>query len=248
MKHKFLLTAFGATMAFAYTGSALAATEIQWWHAMGGKLGEKVVEIAEGFNASQSDYKVTPVYKGNYTEPMTAAIAQGHSKKAIYGDGLYGGASVFAEDFARLGNGYAGSANECDGEVSERGERPCGGAGSASVLVEGDIADIVEAVFDRPVGACEGHEALGSSLSGRQACDEVGDLDTLASADFPSPLKPGNLRQTRPVEVIDGFAGERDAPGLDPPVALLDRLCLTQVRRRPVRGGKRRRRRLRCRA
>ena len=81
MKHKFLLAAFGATMAFAYTGSALAATEIQWWHAMGGKLGEKVVEIAEGFNASQSDYKVTPVYKGNYTETMTAAIAAFRAKQ-----------------------------------------------------------------------------------------------------------------------------------------------------------------------
>ena len=81
MKHKFLLAAFGATMAFAYTGSALATTEIQWWHAMGGKLGEKVVEIAEGFNASQSDYKVTPVYKGNYTETMTAAIAAFRAKQ-----------------------------------------------------------------------------------------------------------------------------------------------------------------------
>ena len=48
---------------------------------MGGKLGEKVVEIAEGFNASQSDYKVTPVYKGNYTETMTAAIAAFRAKQ-----------------------------------------------------------------------------------------------------------------------------------------------------------------------
>ena len=81
MKPKFLLTAVGATMAVAYAGSAMAATEIQWWHAMGGKLGEKVVEIAEGFNASQSDYKVTPVYKGNYTETMTAAIAAFRAKQ-----------------------------------------------------------------------------------------------------------------------------------------------------------------------
>jgi sn-glycerol 3-phosphate transport system substrate-binding protein len=55
--------------------AAHAATEIQWWHAMGGRNGEKVNEIAAGFNASQSDYVVTPVYKGNYTETMTAAIA-----------------------------------------------------------------------------------------------------------------------------------------------------------------------------
>ena len=54
---------------------ARAATEVQWWHAMGGALGEKVNDIAAGFNASQSDYRVTPLYKGNYTETMTGAIA-----------------------------------------------------------------------------------------------------------------------------------------------------------------------------
>ena len=55
--------------------SAQAQTEIQWWHAMGGKLGEKLNEIADEFNQSQSDYKVVPTYKGEYTETMTAAIA-----------------------------------------------------------------------------------------------------------------------------------------------------------------------------
>ncbi|GJL83691.1 MAG: ABC transporter substrate-binding protein [marine bacterium B5-7] len=55
--------------------TANAATEIQWWHAMGGVNGERVNKIAEDFNATQSDYSVVPVYKGNYTETMTAAIA-----------------------------------------------------------------------------------------------------------------------------------------------------------------------------
>lgn len=58
-----------------------AATEIEWWHAMGGNLGEKVNEIAEKFNASQSDYVVKPVYKGNYTETMTGAVAAFRAKK-----------------------------------------------------------------------------------------------------------------------------------------------------------------------
>lgn len=60
---------------------AQAATEVEWWHAMGGKLGEKVNEIAAGFNASQSDYVLKPVYKGNYTETMTAAIAAFRAKQ-----------------------------------------------------------------------------------------------------------------------------------------------------------------------
>ncbi|MFN2644239.1 MAG: sn-glycerol-3-phosphate ABC transporter substrate-binding protein UgpB [Burkholderiales bacterium] len=54
---------------------ALAQTEIHWWHSMGGALGEKVNELAAKFNASQKDYKVLPVYKGQYPESMTAAIA-----------------------------------------------------------------------------------------------------------------------------------------------------------------------------
>jgi sn-glycerol 3-phosphate transport system substrate-binding protein len=61
--------------------SALAVTEIQWWHAMGGALGEKVNAIAEGFNQSQADYKVVPVYKGTYAETMTAGIAAFRSKQ-----------------------------------------------------------------------------------------------------------------------------------------------------------------------
>lgn len=52
-----------------------AVTEIQWWHAMGGPNGEKLNEIAENFNKTNDDFKVTPVNKGNYSETMTAAIA-----------------------------------------------------------------------------------------------------------------------------------------------------------------------------
>ncbi len=79
MKAKALLTA--AALAVGLSGGAQAATEITWWHAMGGKLGEKVNEIAAGFNASQSDYVLTAVYKGNYTETMTAAIAAFRAKQ-----------------------------------------------------------------------------------------------------------------------------------------------------------------------
>ena len=64
-----------AAAAMVYAGTAQAATEIEWWHAMGGRLGEKVEEIAQKFNESQDAYAVKPVYKGNYTETMTASIA-----------------------------------------------------------------------------------------------------------------------------------------------------------------------------
>ena len=74
MRTRWLTTA--AAVAFAGTATTAAAqTEVVWWHAMGGELGAKVQEIADGFNAAQDDYTVVPAYKGNYTETMTAAIA-----------------------------------------------------------------------------------------------------------------------------------------------------------------------------
>jgi sn-glycerol 3-phosphate transport system substrate-binding protein len=64
-----------AAALWAVATPAGAAVEIQWWHAMGGELGQKLEKIANDFNASQSDYKVVPVFKGSYPEAMTAAIA-----------------------------------------------------------------------------------------------------------------------------------------------------------------------------
>ncbi|HHH89656.1 MAG TPA: sn-glycerol-3-phosphate ABC transporter substrate-binding protein UgpB [Aliiroseovarius sp.] len=72
---KLTRTMIGAAVAATFAGGAMAQTEIQWWHAMGGANGERVDRIAADFNASQSEYKVVPSYKGNYTETMTAAIA-----------------------------------------------------------------------------------------------------------------------------------------------------------------------------
>jgi len=71
-----LLFVFSLTIPTA----ALAKTEIQWWHAMTGFLGERVNEIANKFNASQNDYEVKAVYKGSYPETLTAGIAAYRAK------------------------------------------------------------------------------------------------------------------------------------------------------------------------
>ncbi|WP_420565009.1 sn-glycerol-3-phosphate ABC transporter substrate-binding protein UgpB [Thalassobaculum sp.] len=78
---KTIIAGMAGAFALSMASEAIAATEIQWWHAMGGRNGELVNEMADGFNASQSDYKVVPVYKGNYTETMTAAIAAFRAKQ-----------------------------------------------------------------------------------------------------------------------------------------------------------------------
>jgi sn-glycerol 3-phosphate transport system substrate-binding protein len=74
MKFKFPALAIAAASFFA-AAPAQAQTEIQWWHSMGGALGEWVNDLARDFNASQKDYKVVPTFKGSYAESMTAGIA-----------------------------------------------------------------------------------------------------------------------------------------------------------------------------
>jgi sn-glycerol 3-phosphate transport system substrate-binding protein len=73
------------TIAIAVAGigsatPALAATDIQWWHAMSGELGRQLEKLVADFNASQSDYRIVPSYKGNYTETVTAAVFAFRSK------------------------------------------------------------------------------------------------------------------------------------------------------------------------
>jgi sn-glycerol 3-phosphate transport system substrate-binding protein len=69
-----LLQLGAALAALSLAAPSRAATEIAWWHAMSGELGRQLEKLASDFNASQSDYRIVPAYKGNYTETVTAAI------------------------------------------------------------------------------------------------------------------------------------------------------------------------------
>jgi sn-glycerol 3-phosphate transport system substrate-binding protein len=62
-------------------GAAQAATEIQWWHAFTGRLGELLDKHVADFNASQSDYVVVATHKGNYSEALNAGIAAFRAKE-----------------------------------------------------------------------------------------------------------------------------------------------------------------------
>src|SRR5580704_13535394 len=65
----------GALVAAMAGAAAADPIELQWWHAMTSVNGDRINKIAADFNAMQSDYKVTPVFKGSYAETLTAAIA-----------------------------------------------------------------------------------------------------------------------------------------------------------------------------
>lgn len=66
-----LALAAAATIAPA----AQAQTEIEWWHAFTGRLGELLDAQVQGFNDSQSEYRVVASHKGNYSEALNAGIA-----------------------------------------------------------------------------------------------------------------------------------------------------------------------------
>jgi sn-glycerol 3-phosphate transport system substrate-binding protein len=55
--------------------AARAATDIQFWHAMDGALGDQLKVIVDRFNTSQKQYQVVPVYKGSYDETLSAGMA-----------------------------------------------------------------------------------------------------------------------------------------------------------------------------
>ena len=70
-------TIIGAAFAVWLTAPAAAAepVELQWWHAMTAVNADRVNKIAADFNASQTAYKIVPVFKGSYAETMNAGVA-----------------------------------------------------------------------------------------------------------------------------------------------------------------------------
>lgn len=73
--NKSILAGLLAGVTLASPVTAFAETEIQFWHAFTGRLGELVAEQVDTFNSSQSDYKVVASHKGNYSETLNAGIA-----------------------------------------------------------------------------------------------------------------------------------------------------------------------------
>src|SRR2546428_6474519 len=70
-----------AVLVAGFPSTTVAATEIQFWHAMTGVLDERVNEITAKFNASQNEYEVKAVHKGSYPETLNAAIAAYRAKQ-----------------------------------------------------------------------------------------------------------------------------------------------------------------------
>ena len=76
-----LIGALAASATLLSTTAALAQTEVQFWHAFTGRLGELVAAQVADFNAGQSDYEVVQTHKGNYSETLNAGIAAFRAKE-----------------------------------------------------------------------------------------------------------------------------------------------------------------------
>src|SRR5947207_3573517 len=80
-KSSFVRVALAAAL-FGLAAQAQAVTEIQWWHAMTGANNDRVNAMAKKFSDSQSEYKVTAVYKGQYPDALAAGIAAFRARSA----------------------------------------------------------------------------------------------------------------------------------------------------------------------
>ena len=76
------LAAGAAIIALAsMAGTAQAQTEVQFWHAFSGRLGDLLNGQVDQFNKSQKEYKVVAVPKGNYSETLNAGVAAFRAKQ-----------------------------------------------------------------------------------------------------------------------------------------------------------------------
>jgi sn-glycerol 3-phosphate transport system substrate-binding protein len=74
--------ALAAAPALTPRARAADKTTVVWWHAMTAALADEVTRIADGFNASQAEITVQPVYKGSYSDLLTAVIAASRAGQA----------------------------------------------------------------------------------------------------------------------------------------------------------------------
>src|SRR5499425_2238518 len=81
MKRSTLSVLVSAVLVATLPVTAMAATEIQFWHAMTAVLGERVNDMTTKFNASQSEYVVKAINKGSYAETLNAAVAAYRAKQ-----------------------------------------------------------------------------------------------------------------------------------------------------------------------
>jgi hypothetical protein len=158
---------------------------------------------------------------------------QGHSKNPP-GNGFDGFGSVFSEVFACFTDGLASVADDGKRCVAYTGYRACAGADSATILVKRDIPDVMQSVFDAPVGTIEREEARGRGVRNGQACDQVDHFGADFAVDLAGAGQACDLGEAGPVKMRYGFGADRDLACFKAAMLFAQRLRCLKIRRRTV--------------
>ncbi|WP_019222173.1 sn-glycerol-3-phosphate ABC transporter substrate-binding protein UgpB [Bartonella rattaustraliani] len=79
--NRFYLSIAVFMIALSATTVSFARTTISFWHSMSGELGKQTEHLINDFNASQSEYKVVPSFRGEYEEGMISLISAFRGKQ-----------------------------------------------------------------------------------------------------------------------------------------------------------------------
>ncbi len=121
-------------------------------------------------------------------------------------------------------------AKQADGEVSQRGDdlRTVLGSDLAAVLIKGDIADVVEAVFNSPMSAVQLKQAPGVGFFGTEAGDPVdgllGSFLALQMKDLSADRE--DLADVWELKVVIQLGRGPNLSDFQPAVSLIDGLVL----------------------
>jgi sn-glycerol 3-phosphate transport system substrate-binding protein len=74
--------AIASVAAVNRAGAQSGKIQVVWWHALTGANADETNRLARAFSESQSEAEVLPVYKGGYSDVLTAAIAAWRADQA----------------------------------------------------------------------------------------------------------------------------------------------------------------------
>lgn len=112
---------------------------------------------------------------------------------------------------------------ERDRQVPDRSQNLRGRAGTdtTSVLPESHVANVMQSIFDTPVGADIADQGFRIRLMSGQARNAIDDLRRRHALDLANPCQTKHLRDTGPIQVIVENRGRCQCPDFKPPVAFI---------------------------
>lgn len=77
---RFIILISFLLLSLSLSSEARPKTTLVFWHSLAGSLSQELEKMVTGFNESQEDYVIQPVYKGEYTDTLTSFTAAYRAK------------------------------------------------------------------------------------------------------------------------------------------------------------------------